>query len=278
MGTTSTALFADDIACCVRNDYVDNLRMGLSNSAATREVLAAYADEVSDREESVIVWCALAITQWKYGRLQKRVQKKALQLIKQGGDLSRWQEEGNARLVASRKKVLEAVRKTLESPPPPEKRVRPLSLPPEPPRRATIEHHWKQEQIVAYRRDCGDWVLFLTEGTRDNKYDGQIPYFTVLNWKGKKLPTPERIAKLPTTLTVIAPSENEQGKAIPWERLKRLDVSRRRTGLILVQDYGNDEYGVGGVHSCVSWNEIEAAIDEAFDPEEQDDLKQFLDR
>ena len=71
MGTSSTAVFGDDIACDVRTNYLACLGEGMSNSAATRWILSEYADDVADPNEAVVVWCALAVTQWEHGRLFK---------------------------------------------------------------------------------------------------------------------------------------------------------------------------------------------------------------
>jgi len=267
MGTWSTALFGDDIACDVRENYIYYLRSGMSNAAATRQILADYDDELSDEMESVVVWCALAVTQWDLGRPQRQTQKKAVQLIRRGGDIPRWEDEGDMQQVGSRKRVLASIRRKLEKAAPPKKTLRPLPERILPPKRKTIEHHWKIGQVVAYKRECGEFVLLLTEASYDDEFHGQVPYFVVLDWRGKRIPNAERIKKLPASVCVIQAAENQEGESIPWDRIRRLNVKRSRTRHYHAD--GNSSYGVCDGNT---WNDIEAAIDKAFD----DDYRAYL--
>ncbi|MGI9474407.1 MAG: hypothetical protein ACR2NZ_22905 [Rubripirellula sp.] len=268
MGTWSTALFGDDIACDVRTNYVFYLRDGVSNAAATRQIIADYDDELSDTHEAVVVWCALAVTQWEHGRLLKYVQKKAIQLIDRGGDIERWEAENDSRTVGSRRRVLCAVKKKLERPQPPKKHLPPITKKQLPPKRAVIDHHWTVGQVVAFKRDSNSYVLLLTEQTKDSEYHGQLPFFVVLNWQGKRIPKASRIKNLLPTATVIEVTENTEGEPIPWNRIKKLDTSLGRTRYVHV-----DENSIGGVFTGASWATLDTELDQAFDPEHQSYLR-----
>ena len=60
MGAWGTSLYANDVACDIRGDYVEKLRSGKSNSDATRELMTQWADSLADSEEAPLFWFALA--------------------------------------------------------------------------------------------------------------------------------------------------------------------------------------------------------------------------
>jgi hypothetical protein len=117
MGAWGTALFSDDTASDVRDDYRDHVGDGLSGPAATDRLLNEWRQTLSDPDEGPVFWLALAATQWKCGRLETRVLEKALEVIAGGSDLHRWQD--NPRLLKKRQAVLVKLGEQLRSPPPP---------------------------------------------------------------------------------------------------------------------------------------------------------------
>jgi hypothetical protein len=256
MGTWSASLFGSDIACDVRADYGVYLRWGMTGRQATKQVLEDWADELMDTtQDGPVVWLALAVTQWKFGRLEPRVKAKALRIIREGADVEAFPPELRKR----RRGVLEKVRAQLESPQPPEKRVR-VTKPAEPLKK--IERLWKPGQVVAFRRGSGRLVLLRTEVVFKDEYIGQIPHFVVLNWEGARLPSPERICKLRATEYVVGVYPNKKGEPVPWDRVERLDLVRDVTGIIV-----GDRDGVFceiGFDDCC-WNELDARLDEEFD-------------
>lgn len=241
----------NEIARDVYNEYLDSLKFGLSGRKATKVVLDGFVEEIHDTEgDGPVVWMALAVTQWKYGRLEPRVKAKALRIIKDGGDVAAYPPELQKRW----SKVLEKVRIQLESPQPPEKPIRVIK-PAEPLKK--IDKLWKPGQVVAFRRDSGRFVLLLTEGVDKHPYIGEIPYFVVLKWEGAKIPSLERILKLRPTNKVIGVYPNKKGAPIPWDRVERLEVVRDLTGSIRVhrngvyREEGWDDY---------DWKELDAAF------------------
>ncbi len=250
MATWITSFFdnENEIARDVYNEYLDYLQAGVSGRKATREVLDGFAEEIQDHEgNEQVVWMALAVTQWKYGRLEPRVKAKALKIIKDGGDVAAYPPE----LQKRRRQVLERVRTHLESPQPPEKPVRILK-PVEPLKK--IEKLWKPGQVVAFRRDSGRFVLLLTEGIFAHDYIGQIPHFVVLKWEGAKIPSFERILKLRATTNLIGVHPNKKGAPIPWDRVQRLDLVRDVTGIARFDRDG--VYCPLGFTDC-HWNELD---------------------
>lgn len=224
MSASSVAIFGDDTACDVRDEYVDHLRYGLSGKQATTQMIADWSGELADSDDGPVFWLALAATQWKYGRLEPRVKAKALAVIRKKLDLPRW-EESDPKTVKAREKVLDRLRVQLESEQPPEKKVR-VVAPPKP--LAKVERFWKQNQIVAFRHEAGFWYLFITQRTEVHEYAGHLPYFELLEWRGKALPTAEEIADIPTTGFTFTVGFYRV-KRPPADRLQFLDVKREPT-------------------------------------------------
>lgn len=125
MGTWGVGLYQDDITCDIQDEYLDWLRIGKTNEEAT-SIILADGEEYGDDEEYAAIIIALADTQWKKGRLLPEIKEKALEYIKNGTELKRWQEE--PKLFEKRKKVLEKVAERLNLPQPPEKKLAPLRL------------------------------------------------------------------------------------------------------------------------------------------------------
>lgn len=238
----------NEVARDVYNEYVDALKLGSTSRLATQQILDGFAEQIEDAPENKsVVWMALAVTQWKYGRLEPRVKSKALKFIKAGGDVAFYPPKFQER----RRKVLDRVRSHLESPQPPEKPVRVLK-PAKPSKKA--EKLWKPGQIVAFRRDSGRFVLLLTEGVEQHKYIGQIPYFVALKWEGSKIPNFEKIVKLGSANAVIGVHPNQKGEPIPWDRVQRLDLVRPVTGNVLIDRDG--VFCEEGWNDC-HWSELD---------------------
>jgi hypothetical protein len=89
MGTWGPAIFSDDTASDIRGDYKDLLGDGLSPSDATDRILLEWKDSIDDSDEQSVVWLALAVIQWKLGRLEERIKDKAIEVINSGCDLER---------------------------------------------------------------------------------------------------------------------------------------------------------------------------------------------
>jgi hypothetical protein len=175
MGTWGTALFSDDTACDVRDDYIEILGDGLTGSEATERLLAQWSDSLKDQDEAPVFWLALAATQWRYGRLESRVRQEAINVIDKGTDLARWKSSPDYR---KRRAVLEKLRAKLLSPPPPEKQVR---------KRFRDSNEWKVGDLVAYRLLSGRRVILRVIGHHADK-GGRAPICELLDWVGEEVP------------------------------------------------------------------------------------------
>jgi len=115
MGTSSTAIFSDDIACDVRDEFIELLSIGTSPIDATQSLIQSYASTLQDIDDGPDFWLALAATQWKYGCLSREVQTRAIEVIDSGVDLQKW--EGSS-VVGRRQAVLLTLKEKLLSPQP----------------------------------------------------------------------------------------------------------------------------------------------------------------
>lgn len=121
MGTWNSAIFGDDTACDVRDQFIELLSTGVSAAEATKALLESWSAALQDCDDGPIFWLALAATQWKYGCLLLNVQAEAIQIIDSNKGLSRWE----GRSADTRRNVLSTLRAKLVSPQPSARRPRP---------------------------------------------------------------------------------------------------------------------------------------------------------
>lgn len=146
MGTWGTAIFSDDTAADVRDQYKMLVAYDYSDEEADKLTKNEFFKEFNpktDEDEEKVFWLALALAKWQTGRLDEETKNKAIEIIENGGDLERWDEEDKA-TYKKRVKVLEELKQKLCSPQPPRKKV---SKPPG--RRCP----WKKGDLLAFRID-----------------------------------------------------------------------------------------------------------------------------
>ena len=122
MGVWGTSLFADDMACDIRDHYRELLEDGAEDNAATRLVFEKFGAYLE--ESDGIALLAFAVTQSKLGRLDADIRDRALAALDRGADLETW-ERDNPKLAPKRRAVLEKARSQLTGPQPPRRRLRP---------------------------------------------------------------------------------------------------------------------------------------------------------
>ena len=122
MGSWGPGVFSDDLACDVRDQYRALLGEGQDGVAATDSLLAAFGEALADADSAVVFWLALAVVQWRTGRLEERVKRSALRAIDDGSALRSWQHD--SKLSRARQKELAKVAALLNSPSPKAKQIR----------------------------------------------------------------------------------------------------------------------------------------------------------
>lgn len=215
MGTWGTALYSDDFASDIRDDFRDLVGEGLTADDAIGRLLAEYSTVLSDPTEKSVFWLALADTAWRLGRPVQRATTEALRVIHAGSDLSRWDDE---QLRRKRIKVLEELARRLQSEPPPIKRVA---------RRVIAHNSWDVGEVVGFRLSSGAWTLLRVVGHHVDK-SGRYAICELLDWTGPNLdsaPQPSTLAIRPR-LASLRPSQFMIG-----EPRKKADLARLvRTG------------------------------------------------
>ena len=122
MGTWGSGLYANDSTCDVRDTYMGFLRKQLDSQTAYEKTLEQCGDYLNDEDETPLFWFALADTQWRVGRLTPEVKDKALEWIEKEGGLELWKESSSSG--AGWLKTIHALKSKLETPAPPEKKIR----------------------------------------------------------------------------------------------------------------------------------------------------------
>ena len=123
VGAWGPAIFSDDLAADVRDDFRDLIADGADAADATARVTAEYGDAFADEDEAAVFRLALAAVQWDLGFTTEGAQRDALRTLDAGAGLRRWEEVGG-RSLAARRAHLRKLRAKLDSPPPPPKRPR----------------------------------------------------------------------------------------------------------------------------------------------------------
>jgi hypothetical protein len=187
MGAWGTAIFSDDTACDVRDDYRALLADGYSGPAATTRLLREWKEELADEDDGPIFWLALAATQWQCGRLEARVKAKAVRILDSRSSLGRWSAANDPKLLKRRRAALEKLRGQLLSPQPAARKFR---------RPGPAAGERKVGEVLAYRLRSGRLVLLHLVGPGRGGLAGNAPVFAALDWIGKTLPDAAAIRRL----------------------------------------------------------------------------------
>lgn len=183
MGAWGVAIFSDDLAADIRSDFRELIGDGLTPSEATDRLKAEYASSLVDPDEMPVFWIALALAQWKLGRLEERTKEMALQVIDDGTDLARWND---AKSRVKREVVLAKTRAELLSASPPPKRV---------PRAIREANQWHLGETIGFQLLSGKWTMFRVIGHHVDK-GGRFAVCELLNWVGEMFPSKDLIAEL----------------------------------------------------------------------------------
>ena len=178
MGTFGTAIFSDDFACDIRDEFKEFIGNGMTPEQATTKLTNEYSEALKDDDENSVFWLSLAATQWKIGRLLDFVKEKAIQIIDTGSNLTRWQLESESKLVTKRQKELLKLKEQLLSPQPSVKKISKVYKEFTP---------FEIGDIFSYAHSSGKYALFRVIGHFvDN--GGRRPICEILNFFGTEIP------------------------------------------------------------------------------------------
>lgn len=253
MGAWGPAIFSDDLACDVRDEFKDLIADGLSSEEATGELINNYGINKEDLEDYNVFWLSLAATQWKIGRLTDDTKKKALKIIDSDSDLERWREEGEPGWAKRREKYLLKLRVKLISPQPEPKKVK---------KRYKSKTDLEVGDAISYQLNSGNYSIFRVIGHHTDD-GGTDPVCELCDWIGKEIPSPQEIEKLPTVKETNLTSLNRIHSKFILGQLSPKDYPNAKTnlvakGLILEQ---KNEPGGGWVFL---WKSLDQQLEETY--------------
>ncbi len=186
MGAWGPGIFSDDLACDVRDEFRDLIGDGLTSEEAAERIFSAYPSLADDPDEGAVVLVALAVTEWKIGRLLDAVRDQAVEVIDKGADLHRWID--NTGLLQRREQALARAKAQLLSPQPSPVRIR------KPQRSSTP---FVAGDVVLYIHDSGTSFVFWVVGNKTDK-GGTYSYVELLDIEPSKvIARPKRVTKAP---------------------------------------------------------------------------------
>lgn len=162
---------------------------GLSGPEATNRLLQEWKSIEGDPDLAATFWLAIALTQWKCGRLEERVSRNALRVIEDGSAMRPWQGDPLRR---KRQQVLEAARRQLSSPQPPPRKIA---------KQFRSSCDWESGELVAYRLGSGTFIVFQVIDHHRDK-GGVAPVCQIFDWQGSDLPRTDELQGLPVRMQV----------------------------------------------------------------------------
>ena len=196
MGTWGHAIFADDVASDVRDDFRFFLADAQSVERATEEIAESYGASFEDLSSDTAFWLGLALTQWRMGLLDRRVRDAALRIIEDGLDLDKWEGSPDR---SKRASALAKARAKLLSPMSPASRI---------PKPVPVQlADWKIGEVVGFRTNHGRLVLLhVVRFSRCSKFKVKAPAVSFLNWFNDGMPSQEEVSSLTNISHPLAPS------------------------------------------------------------------------
>lgn len=185
MGAWGPALYSDDLACDIRDDYKMLIGDGLDSEQATAELIQEYEDSIRDRDEKGVFWFALADTQWKTGRLIKSVKEKTLEIIDSESDLERWKND--SKNLKKRRLAIEKLKQQLLTEQPKEKRL---------PKVYREASKFNVGDVFSYQNGLEKKALFRVINIHQDK-GGRFAVCELLNWFSKDLPMTKSLFSKP---------------------------------------------------------------------------------
>ncbi len=168
MGAWGYKLYQDDVACDVKDDYLNSLRIGMTNEEATYSVIQGYESEYDYDEDEMICYFVLADIQWKYGRLLPEIRDKAIYYIDSEKDLERW--DSDIDLYNKRKNELIKLKDKLLTPQPPMKNVSKL-------------------KVIRAKFNVGDLLLYQikNEELKNHKWYGKFVALRIVGYNRSRI-------------------------------------------------------------------------------------------
>jgi hypothetical protein len=253
MGAWGTAIFSDDTALDIREEWREAILDGLSAEDATARLLDSFDDHLGDDEDEKLFWIALAAVQFETGRLLPHVRDRALAIIEGGGDVNRWFEDGDEVLARRRRRVLERLAAKLREGQTKPKRLR---------RRRSLSVPFEVGDMVRVSAEDGEGdALVLVVGHVDEPGIEHDPVVAALDWCGGAMPAREALRRLPILRDPYAPHR----RLLIWvTTLSKGDVFGPRVGEVIAKGVSPSEpLDHRQIARTTSWGLLPSAVNEA---------------
>jgi hypothetical protein len=207
VGTWGPAVFSDDLACDVRDDFRDLIAEGASPEDATEQLLREYRSSLCNDDERAVVWLALASSQWSAGRLVPSVRESAMASIESEEDLRRLEALGaDSAFLSRRRTALSKLRDQLQREPPPPRKIR---------RRFRSRAFFSAGDILLCRPDNDLRLLFVVADPHVDK-GGAGDRLVQLPWSGTTVPKGRQLRRLVDKARSTASAADPRADSIAW--------------------------------------------------------------
>lgn len=249
MGFWNMQLFANDTTCDIKDTYMQFLEQQINKEEAYRKTYNEY-EELIGTDEEAFFWYAMADTQWENGILLPEVKANALYFIGQKG--GNFFCKDNSKKILEWEKTLEKLKEKIESPMPPEKKIK-----------TTIEfvtNPWDIGDIYAYQFHTkkalemnlgGKYILFQKIGDveyYENKIYSVVQIFDrIFDY----IPENEDIKDVKILPLIYAPGDKWMPKSIekymyPFDTYKRAIMIYQKK-----LDYPKNYFSFVGNHTII---------------------------
>ena len=253
MGAWGTGVFADDVACEVRDAYKELLAERSTRSDATERLLRDWREVFEDPDSGPVGWLALAVTQWKLGRLDSDTQTRVLAIIERGEALMAWSETPG--LLKQRQAVFSRVETQLRSP---QRLVRAVK------KRFRDTCDWEVGELISYRT-CSQQLVVFRVCAHHTDRGGTSPIVEVLDWVGMSLPPVQELQNCRVRLGKMwegfgpLPSQpiaqlfigRTSERQLPKERIQRLGIQ-------------STPARIGGISGSAFWTDLDKELADIF--------------
>src|ERR1700749_3524062 len=93
MGSWGTGITANDTVSDVRDFMLDRLKEGASLADASSRTIDHFRDLEDDIDDAPLLWQAIALVQWKYGKLDDAVLVRVRHDIESERGLDNWRDD-----------------------------------------------------------------------------------------------------------------------------------------------------------------------------------------
>ena len=253
MGAWGTAIFSDDVALDIREEWRDAVLDGLSPEEATARLVDTFADYFGkDADEEKLFWMALAAAQFETGRLVAEVRDRALAIIERGGDVERWVEDGDDVLARQRARVLNRLAAKLRGPQSKPKRIR---------RQRSLSVPLAVGDVVRVNDEGHETeALVLVVGHLDAAGE-RDPVVAALDWDGGATPDAEALSRLSILPDPYAPHE----RLLIWVTThSQRDVFGPHLGAVVAKDIPlHERIDPRDVRHSMPWRLVAHSVGEA---------------